>query len=515
MMHEQSQDHPDSVHERRLIAAALRDSAEVEASQDAALPSGDSIGNYSVVRELGRGGMGVVYEARQENPRRAVALKMIRGGALADSHRVRLFEREVQTLARLRHPAIAAIYEAGRTTMGRHFFVMELVRGVPLSDYARLNLLSLRDKLQLFCRVCDAVHYAHQRGVIHRDLKPGNILVDVEGNPKILDFGLARIGEADGPVGTATMEVGKILGTLPYMSPEQARVTPEDSALAIDVRTDVYSLGVMLYELLTRQLPYDVRKAMPHEALRIICEELPVPPRMISRALGGDLQTIILKALEKDAGRRYGSVSELADDIRRYLTNQPIRARPPSAAYLCSKWVMRHRATAGFVLLVVAVTVAFAALFWQQAVEFGEAQRRIEEAAEPSAETVQLALSARLRQQADMLEQEVALPLMDKGMYEEALLVLGKCQESRQSVGRLRDWRSERTAGLQGLCLARLGDFETAEPLIVESYQRLRELQGVNNSETIEALERVTELYRLWGRPEEARQWRQRHTAGP
>lgn len=312
-----------------------------------------TIGGYRIVREIGRGGMGVIYEAQQLNPQRAVALKIVKGGAFVGEQQVKLFQREAQALARLKHPYVAAIYEAGRTPDGQHFFAMELVRGQPLHEHARRHNLSLADRLELFCKVCDAVNYAHQRGVMHRDLKPSNVLIDDRGNPKLLDFGLARITDADVAVTTVVSELGQVLGTLSYMSPEQTRGNPDE----IDLRTDVYSLGVILYELLTGRLPYDLGSGILLEAVRVICDD---PPRRLStivRSLRGDLETIALKSLDKDPGRRYQSVAALADDIRRYLTDQPILARPPSAVYQIKKLVARHKVPFAFLGLLALLTL--------------------------------------------------------------------------------------------------------------------------------------------------------------
>lgn len=316
-----------------------------------------SIGHYTIIRELGRGGMGVVYQAQQQAPKRRVALKVIRGGTYRDQHHAILLRREAQALARLKHPGIAAIYEAGHTNDGEHFFALELVDGAPLNTFVREKRVALRERLQLFCQVCDAVSYAHQRVVIHRDVKPSNILIDANGQPKLLDFGLARITDADVTITTVVSEVAKIQGTLPYMSPEQTRGAPEE----IDLRSDVYSLGVVFYELLTDQLPYTVDHVLLPEAVRIICEEEPRKPSTMSRTLRGDLETIALKALEKDPDRRYQSVAALGDDVRNYLTHQPILARPPSASYQFRKLVARHKAPFVFVATLFVVMTAFAA----------------------------------------------------------------------------------------------------------------------------------------------------------
>jgi serine/threonine protein kinase/Flp pilus assembly protein TadD len=332
-----------------------------------------SIGGYRILRHLGEGGMGVVYEAQQQRPKREVALKVIRGGAFVDEERVKMFEREAQTLARLRHPGIAGIYESGRTEDGQHFFAMELVRGPTLRQFLQgddgaTETAGVDERLRLFLRICDAVNYAHQRGVIHRDLKPSNILVPPEGSEtsspgtgpgvKILDFGLARITDTDVALSTVVSEIGKIKGTLPYMSPEQVKGNPD----LIDLRTDVYSLGVILYEMLTGQRPHDVDAGAFHEGARIICEE---PPAPLARSWRGnrrperDLETIVAKALEKDPGRRYQSVASLADDVRRYLEDEPILARPPSAVYQLRKMIARHKIGFAFAVSMVVMLFAF------------------------------------------------------------------------------------------------------------------------------------------------------------
>ena len=316
------------------------------------------IGGYRIIGLLGEGGMGVVYEAEQPSPRRRVALKVIRGVQLVDDLRLKMFQREAETLARLDHPNIGAIYESGRTAEGQHFFAMELVRGQTLGDWLanrpkNPDSKEINLRLELFCQICNAVHYAHQRGVIHRDLKPSNLIVtdspivssesNLSSGPmaKILDFGLARITEEDVAF-TQVTEIGVIKGTLPYMAPEQASGQVDD----IDVRTDVYALGVILYELMTCERPYSTDTGSLLSAVKVICEQKPAPLAQkwkSSVRLDMDLVTIINMALDKDPDRRYSSAAAFAEDIIRLLTSQPILARPASTMYQMRKLISRQK----------------------------------------------------------------------------------------------------------------------------------------------------------------------------
>src|SRR5262245_33067325 len=316
-------------------------------------PAPPRIGRYRILRLLGEGGMGVVYEAEQDNPRRTVALKVIRPG-LVSPVLLKRFAQEAQILGRLHHPGIAQIYEAGVAEDGQPFFALEFIRGLPLDEYARRHALDPAARLDLLARVCDAVQHAHEQGVIHRDLKPANILVDETGQPKVLDFGVARATDADLLSTTDHTRTGQLLGTLSYMSPEQVAADPA----ALDQRSDVYTLGVMLFELLAGRLPYPLEHLPLPEAARVIREQEPSRLGALAPQLRGDVETIVARALEKERARRYPSAAELAADVRRHLRNEPIRARRPSVLYQLRKFARRNKALVGGVAGIMAALVA-------------------------------------------------------------------------------------------------------------------------------------------------------------
>lgn len=340
-----------------------------------------SIPGYLIERELHRGGQGIVFLATRESTGRQVAVKVLREGPFAgEAERIR-FEREVNILAGLQHRNIIGIMDRGEAA-GSHFLVMDYINGRPLDRFARERDLSTRDRLLLFAEVCEAVSDAHLRGVIHRDLKPGNILVTDSGEPRILDFGLAKQAGTPSVEATAT-QTGQILGSLPWVSPEQVRGHHAE----VDIRSDVYSLGVILYQLLTDRFPYSTVGDL-EQVLTAIRSAQPIRPSTLSDDLDDDLDTITLKCLAKERERRYQSVSELVRDIRYYLAGEAIDARRDSTWYLAKIMLRRHRVpvaiAAGFVFLMTISSVAMAVLYRAKAAEQVrtiDAQKKAEKAA--------------------------------------------------------------------------------------------------------------------------------------
>src|ERR1022692_923281 len=329
---------------------------------------GQTLGRYKLLEKVGEGGCGVVYVAQQTEPvRRRVALKVIKLG-MDTKAVVARFEAERQALAMMDHPNIAKVLDAGTTETGRPYFVMELVRGIRITDYCDQNQLSTKERLDLFIKICQAIQHAHQKGIIHRDIKPSNILVTLHDGvpvPKVIDFGIAKATEGRLTDATVYTQLHQFIGTPAYMSPEQA----EMSGLDVDTRSDIYSLGVLLYELLTGRTPFDAKELVASgiDAMRkTIREKEPVRPSTrlatlqreeltttakrrsadkskLIHQLKGDLDWIVMKCLEKDRTRRYETANGLAADLKRHLNNEPVTARPPSAVYKFQKAFRRNK----------------------------------------------------------------------------------------------------------------------------------------------------------------------------
>jgi serine/threonine protein kinase/tetratricopeptide (TPR) repeat protein len=485
---------------------------------------GTIIGPYKLLQQIGEGGMGVVFMAEQTEPvRRKVALKIIKPGM--DSRQViARFEAERQALALMDHPHIAKVFEAGTTKNGRPYFVMELVKGTPITRYCDDHHLTPRERLQLLLPVCQAVQHAHQKEIIHRDLKPSNVLVaEYDDRPvaKIIDFGVAK---ATGPKlteQTLFTEFGQLVGTLEYMSPEQAKL----NALDIDTRSDIYALGVLLYELLTGTTPLEakrLRQAAFDEVLRIIREEEPprpstrlsstqelpsvaakrgLQPRKLSGLVRGELDWIAMKCLEKDRNRRYETANGLARDIERYLHDEPVQACPPSAGYRLRKFVRRHKGpvlAAATILLVLVGGIVGATWGMLRAREAAQTEKEAKETAQQSeAETKavldfvedKIIAAARPKDQEGGLGYDVklaeavkaALPFVDKSFTGQPLI------EARLRM-------------TMGNSFSYLGDAKTASEQFQAARQLYAQYRGPEHPDTLRIMNNLANSYAALGR---------------
>ncbi len=481
-------------HERGIV-----DPAETQV-QDA---PPESIGGYRIIRRIGGGGMGDVFEAQQPHPLRRVALKIMHRGGSSDI--ARRMRREGQIQASLNHPGIVQLIESGvDSTSGRlvPYCVMELVEGEPITAACAKVGLGVRECVELMVRVCDAVGHAHQRGVIHRDLKPDNIMVVTstagELTPKILDFGIAKLTQAASDAATIATQDGHIVGTLAYMSPEQA----SGGTGNIDTRTDVYALGLVLYEMLCGRPARQTAGLSLPAAARLVAESDPPRPGALRPEVRGDLESIIGKALEREKDRRYTSVSEFGSDLRRFLRNEPITAHPASATYLARKFIARNRALsavagAAVVLLAISsvITGVFAvsrdrasALATSKAAEALEAKR--------DAESVSTFLESMLASVAPAvaLGQDTA---MLRGVLDRAAARSeAELREQPLVLARLRT--------TIGATYRELGEFQSAETALVAALHARRELLGPNSPETLQTAHDVAILYQGQSRFPEA-----------
>jgi serine/threonine protein kinase len=469
---------------------------------------GTKIGRYKILQLIGEGGFGSVYMAEQQEPvRRKVALKIIKLGM--DTRQViARFEAERQALALMDHPNIARVLDAGATESGRPYFVMELVKGITITEYCDKNKLSTRERLDLFLQVCHAVQHAHQQSIIHRDLKPNNVLVTLHDSrpvPMVIDFGIAKATSQRLTDKTLFTEFRQFLGTPEYMSPDQAEI----SGLEVDTRTDIYSLGVLLYELLTGTTPFDattLRKASYGEIQRIIREDEPpkpstrvatlaaqgsgtahhrqLEPAALSRLMRGDLDWIVMKAMDKDRTRRYQTASDLANDIERHLSDEPVLAGPPSVAYKLSKFVRRHRAgvlAGSTVVVALLIGLVLATTFYFQASHERDAARVEKARADQEA--------ARSQRIADFLQ--------DLFLSTDPARALVRDVDVERVIATARDVFGDdhgtvaATLSSRALQLQSAGELEAAERLYAASLRIWRERYGednINVGETYRAL---------------------------
>lgn len=503
---------PDSSPQDSGETLKTSDSYRPEPDPTFALPSHGPIGPYRLVRKLGEGGMGQVWLAEQTAPlQRLVAIKLIRAG-FYDSILLERFESERQVLARMNHPAIAKVFDAGTTSDGTPYFVMEYVQGIPITLYCDQKRLSIRQRLDLFLKVCEGVQHAHQKAILHRDLKPANILVsEIDGKPAphIIDFGIAKaIGDRD-PLATMFTRAGHFIGTPVYMSPEQANPDIRD----VDTRSDVYSLAVILYELLTGTLPFDLsqrRNDLRQEQFRRIYEEEPQPPSIQFRKktttqsdtatqtaklrstephqlvgeLKGDLDWITLKALERERSRRYGTPSEFAADIQHYLKNEPVIARPASRVYRLQKYVRRHRLGVSVAAAAVLLLVAFSVM---QAIQI----RRV---------TQERDRAARERDRANRIAAfmtnmfKVADPSQARGNSITAREVLDKAsKEINTGLGKDPEVQAQMMHTM-GEVYYNLGLYKEAESLLRAAVDTRTRVLGPHSRETLDSMSSLAEV---------------------
>ncbi len=527
-------DLPDDASLDAGIRRAIVDTA-ADAVATAATPP-ERIGPYRVISHIGDGGMGAVYLAERDGDAGApVAIKMIRGVAAEDG--LRRFRDERRVLATLQHPSIARLLDGDATAEGLPYIAMEYVQGAAIDEYCRSERLSLRERVTLMRRVCDAVSHAHRSLVIHRDIKPSNILVTADGTPKLLDFGIARL--LDGGAGEPELPRPGQMLTPEYASPEQVR------GEAVTTATDVYSLGVLLYELLTGTRLFDFASRRSDEILRSVCGgTVPKPsvaaarwPRL-SRALSGDLDAIVLTALDKDPARRYASVADFADDLLRFLEHRPVRARPATAAYRARRFVRRHRTATATAALFAIVLVGFGAALagsWRRAARERAAAERVTAvlvrmfgrpgpqgpgSSPPAARELldrgvgeirsdlreQPALQARLFEAAGTIYAGL-------GLYDRAQAVLRDAVTARAAAGAADSLESARTMWRLADALRDRERYADAEPLARTAHDMTARMLGPRNQLTAQTLVTLGMIVHAQGRHDEAAPMFQQATA--
>ncbi|MEM8710649.1 MAG: serine/threonine-protein kinase [Planctomycetota bacterium] len=472
------------------------------------------IGQFEVVRRIGEGGMGTVYEALQDHPRRRVAIKVVRAD-LANAKLIKRFRREVGVLGHLHHPSIAQIYDAGTARSevggsGLPYLVMEFVPGDPLITHARTHDLDQTERIKLVITICSAVQHAHDQGVIHRDLKPANVLVRPadsredsgrlkargEAHPVVLDFGLASATDPS-LVASLQTEVGQIVGTLSHMSPEQIEGLED----RVDARSDIYALGVILYELLGDRLPIDLAGATLPEAIQRVRTVDPAPLGSIDRRLRGDVEIIVAKALEKDPARRYPTAAELGADLLRAVNNEPIHARPPSAIYQLTKFARRNPVMASALAATAVATLVALALVSVYAVREGRLRRRAE------LEREKVAAVAGFQQRV------IEGANLDHGGDPRATTLLDAVRSAENEIDGTFDGAPEVEAAIRkrlGEAFRSLMDIESAEKQSRRAYELLSELHGDLHPETQDALGGLARVVEMDGRFGEAKELHER-----
>ncbi len=548
-------DHPDLMPElgQELKALALIEQAEQRASDtlnhandgsgDVSLPA-DSFAGYEITGEIHRGGQGVVYEALQKSTQRKVAIKAMKEGPFGRPGDRTRFEREVQILGQLKHPHIVTIHDSGSAPSG-FYFVMDYIAGAALDEFMAGKEQSVRETLELFARICDAVNAAHLHGIIHRDLKPSNIRVDAEAEPHILDFGLAKIATGEDEPSGMTL-TGQFVGSVPWASPEQAGGMPHK----IDMRTDVYSLGMILYHMLTGRFPYEVTGNI-RDVIDNILKAEPIRPSTIRRQIDDEVETIVLKCLSKEPQRRYQTAGELVRDIGRYLAGEPIEAKRDSVGYVFRKNLRRYRiplAIAGAFAVVVTIGFVASLMFWRDAVherDAAEQARQVARTAQTEAErqaaiaeavndflnkdllaaaspfktrnpeiTVREALKTAAEAIEDRFDDEPLVEAAIQATLGDTYEALGNYEAAEPHAKRALELRSnwlgeEHAVTLESMCaLARLyveqGHYGDAEPLYARTLELQRRVLGQDHPKTLTTMHGVAMLYTQQGRYDEA-----------